>query len=87
MVETGLSDFHLITVTVMRETFNKICPRLIVYRFYRYFFNEIFRASLIYFFSNEVFINNSGGLEKFCKATMDSLNSFTLIKKKYARGN
>ena len=37
--------------------------------------------------SNEIFVNNDDGLQKFCKMTMDTLNSFAPIKKKYARGN
>ena len=37
--------------------------------------------------SNEVFSNNDNGLEKFCKTTMDTLNLFAPMKKKYARGN
>ena len=32
------------------------------------------------------FSNNDNGLEKFCKTTMDTLNLFAPIKKKYARG-
>ena len=36
---------------------------------------------------NEVFVNNDDGLQKFCKTTMDALNSFAPIQKKYARGN
>ena len=37
--------------------------------------------------SNEVFVNNDYGLEKFCKTTMDTLKSLAPIKKKYAGGN
>ena len=37
--------------------------------------------------SNEVFVNNDHGLEKFFKTTTDTLNSFARIKKEYARGN
>ena len=37
--------------------------------------------------SKEVFVNNNEGLEKLCKTTMDTLNSFAPIKKKYACGN
>ena len=69
VIETGLSDFHLMTLTVMRKTFKK------------------FRESLINKLSNEVFSNNDNGLEKFCKTTMDTLNLFAPMKKKYARGN
>ena len=31
-LETGLSDFHLMTVTVIRKTFKKMRPRVINYR-------------------------------------------------------
>ena len=85
--ETGLSDFHLMTVTVMRKTFTKMHPRVINYRSYRDFSNETFGASLINNLSNELFVNNDDGLEKFCKTTMYALNSFAPIKKKYACGN
>ena len=46
-----------------------------------------FRVSLINNLSNEVFANNDDGLQRFCKTTMDTLNLFAPIKKKYARGN
>ena len=87
VLETGLSDFHLMTVTVMRKTFKKMRPRVINYRSYRDFSNETFRVSLINNLSNEVFLNNDDGLEKFCKTIMDTLNSFAPINKKDARGN
>ena len=87
VLETGLSDFHLMTVIVKGKTFKKMRPRVINYRSYRDFSNETFRVSLINNLSNEVFVNNDDGLQKFCKTTMDTLNSFAPIKKKYARGN
>ena len=37
--------------------------------------------------SNEILVNNDDGLQIFCKATMDTLNLFAPIKKKYTRGN
>ena len=87
VIETGLSDFHLMTVTVMRKTFKKLSPRIISYRSYKDFSNETFRDCLVNNLPNEVFSNNDNGLEKFCKTTMDTLNLFAPIKKKYARGN
>ena len=63
----------------------KIRPRVINCRPYRNFSNETFRVSLINNLTNEAFVNNDDGLEKFCKTTMDTLNSFAFIKKKHAR--
>ena len=40
VVETGLSDFHLMTVTVMIKTFKKLKPRTKNYRSYKHFSNE-----------------------------------------------
>ena len=62
-------------------------PGVINYRSNRDFSNETFRVSLINNMSYEVFVNNDDILEKFCKITMDTLNSFALIKKEYARRN
>ena len=87
VIETGLSDFHLMTVTVMRKTFKKLSPRIISYRSYKDFSNEKFRDCLVNNLSNEVFSNNDNGLEKFCKTTMDTLNLLAPIKQKYDRGN
>ena len=87
VLETGLSDFYLMTVTVMRKTFKKMHPRVTNYRSYRDFSNETFRAFLINNFSNVVFVNKDDELQKFCQVTMDTLNSFAPIKKKYVPGN
>ena len=86
VIETGLSDFHLMTVTVMRKTFKKLMPRLINYRSFKSFSNDDFRVSLMDDLSNENFVNNDNGLEKFCKVATNTLNRFAPIKKKYARG-
>ena len=78
------------TVTVkkiFKKTFKKMRPRVINYRSYRDFSNQTFRVSLINNLPNEVFVNNNDGLQKFYKTTMDTLNSFATIKKKYPRGN
>ena len=45
VIETGLSDFHLMTLTVMRKCFKNLKPRVINHR--SYFSNEVFRESLL----------------------------------------
>ena len=47
VIETGLSDFHLMTLTVMKKIFRKFQPRLINYRSYKNFSNEAFRECLL----------------------------------------
>ena len=40
-VETGLSDYHKMTVTVMKSQFNKKPPLSIIYRSYKFFLMTI----------------------------------------------
>ena len=84
VVETGLPDFHLMTLTVMRKSFKKYQPKIINYRSYKTFSNEKYRETLINNLSKQNFINNNDGFQRFCHI---SLNKHTPRKKKYARGN
>ena len=47
VIEAGLSDFHLMTLTVMRKSFKDLKARIINYRSYKYFSNEVFREDLL----------------------------------------
>ena len=47
-METGLSDFHLMKVTVMRKIFKKLKRKTINYRSYKHFSNEAYRESLLH---------------------------------------
>ena len=40
VLETGLSDVHLITLTAMRENIEKFKPRITHYRSYKHFLND-----------------------------------------------
>ena len=44
--ETGLSDFHKLTTTVLKQYFPKPKPKIVNYRDYRNFRNDEFRAEL-----------------------------------------
>ena len=87
VIETGLSDFHLMTLTVMKKSFKKFQPRIINYRSYKHFSNDTFRKDLIDKLSNEKFVINDDGLKRFCELSVNVLNKHVPRKKKYARGN
>ena len=47
VIETRLSDFHLMTLTAMSKSFKKLKVRVINYRSFKHFSNEVFRESLL----------------------------------------
>ena len=83
VIVTGLSDFHKMTVTVMKTTFQKLDP-IIHYRDYRKYCNDSFRQDLLSTLIMEN-INISNGLQKFID--IKTLDKFAPRKKKYSRGN
>ena len=46
-LETGLSDFHKLIVTVLKTFFKKQSSKIISYRNYKNFSNDLFRTDLI----------------------------------------
>ena len=47
VIETGLSDFYKMIVSVMKTTFQKLKPRIVQYRDYTQFSNDNFRKKLM----------------------------------------
>ena len=45
-IETGLSDYHKMTITVMKSVFKKSPPLIIKYRDYKKFNENLFRTNL-----------------------------------------
>ena len=87
VIETRLSVFHLMTLTVMRKSFKKLKPSVMNYSSYKNFSNEIFRESLLEKLSQQTFVNNDYGFEKFCNITLKTLDKYAPRKAKHARGN
>ena len=85
VIEAGLSAFPLRTLTIIRKMFKKLRRRIISYRSFKHFSNEKFRISLIGNLSNEVYVKKDDGCNRFCKISIDTLNSFALIKNKFVR--
>ena len=82
VIETGLSDFHMITLTVMRKGFKKFQPRIINCRSYKHFSNEAYRESLVNKLFQENFVNNDDGFHRFCDISLANLNKDAPCKKK-----
>ena len=85
--ETGLSDFHKLVVTVLKSTFPKSPPKIITYRSYKNFSNDLFRDDLNSLLSKENMTRDFTSLASFTKIFIDTLNKHAPIKKKYIRAN
>ena len=82
VIETDLSDFHTMTVSVMKTTFEKLKPGIIQYRDYAQFSNDNFRKTFLENLSLENINTNSNGLEKFLQICMNTLDQMVTRRKK-----
>ena len=85
VVETGLSDFHRMIVTVMKTSFQRLPPKIRHYRDYSNYDNNMFRVSLF----KELSKLNIEAIDLIKSITfcIDTLNFHAPSKKKYIRGN
>ena len=84
-VETGLSDHHRRTVTVMRASFPKQAPTIITYRDYKYFDSNSFRGELLQELNNWKY--GTITYEDFEKVCINLLDRYAPLKEKYLRAN
>ena len=85
-IESGLSDFHKMIITVFKTTFQKRSPTHINYRNYSKFNDENFRLEL----ANELLLScdfNSITYEVFYNIFMNVLNKHAPLKTKVIRAN
>ena len=80
-IETGLSDFHCMIVTVLKGGFVKRGPKLINYRDYRNFRNDVCIG-----LSKHIPVD-SMSYDTFDSVVKQVLNEHAPIKKKYVRAN
>ena len=85
--ETGLSDFHRTTITIMKMHFMKLQPRVINYRGYKHYQNENFREDLLFELSKLIIRNKDDGFTGFIEACMETVNQHAPCKQKHVRGN
>ena len=87
VIETGLSDFHRMAVTVTKMTFQKLKPRIINYRDYKFFYNVRHRNDLLQEISNSYLEFNGNGFSGFFDICRTTLDQHAPRKKKFTRGN
>ena len=85
VIEIDLSDFHKMTVAVMKASFQKMKPKIITYKNYKLFSNELYKEDLVSELSNESL--QFGKLKRFLKICGNTLNRHAARKKKFIRGN
>ena len=81
-IDTGLSDFHRMTVTVMKAYSPKLCPKLVNYRDFKKFSNEAFRDELL---TN--LCHNAPNYDDFIKLIDRVLDRHAPRKKRYIGAN
>ena len=85
VIETGISDFHTLTVTTMKSSVKKQEPIIFNYRNYKRFNHDQFRNDLLYEFSKRGLRDIS--CEEFQFLFMTTLNIHAPMKIKYIRAN
>ena len=86
-VETGLSDFHKITLTVMKVFYKKQRPNIVTYRNYKHFSNEVFMLDIKNSIIQMTSENNDLEFDRLKPALDEAIQRHAPIKKRYVRAN
>ena len=87
VLEAGLSDFHKMVVTVMKTSYQKSQPKIIHYRNYKNFSNDIFRDSLQKIFPQNLGNSCDQDVDDFLISGSKILYQYAPRKIKYVRVN
>ena len=83
-IETGLSDFHKLTLTVLKTHFSRLKPNIVNYRDYKGFVNDYFRSELLQEInSSDSDLNNFKDLQYTLQRVLDKHAPL----KRYIRAN
>ena len=81
VLDTNISDFHLLTVTEFKMNFQKMKPKIVTYRDYKKFDNDCFRYDISKFNDCQTDLN------KFLTNVYNTFERHAPIKKRYVRAN
>ena len=82
VLETGLSEFHLLAITEFKMNFQRCKPHIITYRNYKNYDNDAFRSEIQSFCSL-----NETDLGLFKESIFCIFNKYAPFRKKYLRTN
>ena len=84
-IETGLSDFHKLTLTVLKTQIPRLKPNIVNYRDFKVLVNAYLRSELLQEFnSSNSDLTNFKGLQYTLKKALDK---HAPLKKRYVRAN
>ena len=86
-LETGLSDFHKMTLTVMKVFYKKQKPTINTYRSYKIFSNEVFIADVQKRISQAASENSDFEFDLFKAVLNEAIQKYASIKQRYVRAN
>ena len=86
-LETGLSDFHKMTLTVTKVFYKKQKPTIITYRSYKNFSNEVFMADFQNRISQVTSENNDLEFDIFKAVLNQAIQKHAPIKQRYVGVN
>ena len=86
-LETGLSDFHEMTLTVMKVFYKKQKPTIITYRNYKHFSSEVFMTDVQNRISQVTSENNDLEFDLFKAALNEAIQRHAPTKRRYVRAN
>ena len=84
-LETGLSDFHKMVLTVFKSEVPNLTPRVVSYRKYKHFDSDKFKLEV----SDKLSMQDPSTMDykNFKDTINDSLNKHAPLKRKYLRAN
>ena len=85
--ETGVSDFHKMTLTVLKSSFAKQKPRVLIYCNYKFFNNTLFRDQVLNKLRNSNLQISDKDLKHFKETCLSVVNTIASLKIRFIRAN
>ena len=86
-LETGLSDFQKMTLTVLKSSFPKQKPRILNYCNYKFFNNTLFRDQVLHELINSNLQISDKDLKHFKETCLSVVNTIAPLKSRFIRAN